>query len=114
MDADERRKALELAYRVLGARERTVHELKAALERRRYGEYVVASVAEELIAEGLLDDERYARLFAEDRRLLDRWGGERIAADLARRGVDRDVIEAVVGDVGRDDELAAAIELLGE
>lgn len=114
MDADERRKALELAYRVLGARERTVHELRGSLERRGYGEYVVASVAEELIAEGVLDDQRYARLFAEDRRLLDRWGGERIAADLARRGVNRDVIEAVVGEVGREDELATAIELLGE
>jgi regulatory protein len=112
MDADERRKALELAYRVLGARERTAHELRGSLERRGYGEYVVASVIEELTAEGLLDDERYARLFADDRRRLDQWGRERIATDLVRRGVAPDLVEAAVGEVGREDELAAALDLL--
>lgn len=112
MDANERRKALELAYRVLGARERTAHELRGSLGRRGYGDEVVASVVEELMAEGLIDDARYAQLFAEDRRRLDQWGRERIAGDLARRGVAVDLIEAVVGEVGREDEMAAALELL--
>lgn len=112
MDADERERALALAYRILGARERTAGELRASLERRGYAPELIGSVQEELIADGLLDDARFARLFAEDRRLLDQWGSERIAQDLARRGVSRDAIEAAVGATSAEDEMDAALDLL--
>jgi regulatory protein len=113
MDAEERRAALELAYRVVATRERTVQELRDSLARRGYGSDVIASVQEELVADGLLNDARYARLVAEDRRRLDHWGSERIAADLARRGVERELIDSVLAGVGRDDEIDAALDLLG-
>lgn len=62
--------------------------------------------------EGLVDDAGYARRFAEDRRLLDRWGNERIARDLERRGVERDLVDQALAGHGREDELRVAIELL--
>ena len=42
---------------------------------------------EELCATGLLDDARFARRFAGDKRDLDQWGSRRIAGELGRRGV---------------------------
>jgi regulatory protein len=69
-------------------------------------------VIRSLREEGLIDDAGYAQRFAEDRRLLDRWGNERIARDLERRGVERDLVDQALAGHGRDDELAVAIELL--
>ena len=90
------RRAVELAYRALGTRDRTEAELRRFLARRgEDGEEVEAAIAE-LAAGGYLDDARYARRFAEDRRTLDRWGAERIARDLERRGVAAEVVEAAL------------------
>jgi regulatory protein len=68
----------------------------------------VAAVREE----GLVDDAGYAQRFAEDRRLLDQWGNERIAQNLARRGIQRELIDQALAGHGAEDELAVAIELL--
>jgi regulatory protein len=108
----DRQQALEAALRALAARERTEHELRAFLERRRVDSEVIDDVVLAVVAEGLVDDAGYARRFAEDRRLLDRWGNERIARDLVRRGVERELVDQAIAGHGRDEEMAVAIELL--
>ena len=62
----------------------------------------------------MLDDARYARCFAEDRRELMGWGSERIEGDLGRRGIPAELIEAALSAHTREDELAAARGLLAE
>jgi regulatory protein len=109
---DDRQRAMERALKSISVRERTEREVEGFLARRGYEAEVVADVVRALRDEGLLDDAGYARRFAEDRRLLDRWGNERIARDLERRGVARELVEAALAGHGREDELAVAIELL--
>jgi len=108
----DRQRALELALRALGTRERTAHELRAFLERRWVEADVIDDVLTAVVDEGLIDDAGYARRFAEDRRLLDRWGNERIARDLIRRGVERELVDQALAGHGHDEELAVAIDLL--
>lgn len=108
----DHRKALDVAFKSVAVRERTEQELRATLARRGFESDVIDDVVGAVREEGLIDDAGYARRFTEDRRLLDKWGTERIARDLARRGVDRGLIEGALADVGRDDELGLAIELL--
>ena len=108
----EHQRALDLAFRAIAARERTEHELRAFLERRRVDSEVIDDVVLAVVAEGLVDDAGYARRFTEDRRLLDRWGNERIVRDLVRRGVERELVDQAIAGHGRDDEMAVAIELL--
>src|SRR3954469_17603853 len=94
-------RAIERALRSLSVRERTEHELRVFLDRREFEPDVIDDVIVALRGEGLLDDAGYARRFAEDRRLLDRWGNERIARDLVRRGVERELIDqALAGNGG--------------
>jgi regulatory protein len=116
MDAQPARseleRALDLAHRAVGQRERTISELRTVLERKRVGPEAIDAAVAELCEEGLLDDARYARRFAEDKRELERWGSERIARDLHRRGIAPDLIEATVADWGRDAELTTALLLL--
>lgn len=110
--ARERERAIQLGYRAVGYRDRTVAELRTFLERKRVEPQAIADAVEELTAAGLLDDARYARRFAEDKRELERWGSERIARDLHRRGVAPDLIERAVADRSRSAELATAVLLL--
>jgi regulatory protein len=108
----DRQRTLKAALNALNARERTEHELRAFLERRKAEQAVIDDVMAAVRAEGLVDDAGYARRFAEDRRLLDRWGSERIARDLERRGVERELVEQALAGHDREDELTVAIELL--
>jgi regulatory protein len=104
--------ARALAWRALNRRERTVAELAGHLADKRVEPSAIETVVAELVEQGYLDDEAYARRFAEDRRRLDAWGAERIERRLRSLGVDRDLIAAAVGDQGHADELEAACELL--
>jgi regulatory protein len=109
---DDRQRALERALKSIGVRERTAGEVKQFLQRRGYEPDVIDGVIGSLREEGLVDDAGYARRFAEDRRLLDKWGNERIARDLERRGIERELVEQALAGHDREDELAVAIELL--
>ncbi len=89
-------------------------ELRTCLERKRVEPEAIDHAVGELKAAGYLDDARFAQRFAEDKRTLERWGSERIERNLRRRGVPPDLAEAAVSAQQRDQELRAAIDLLGE
>jgi regulatory protein len=98
-DEDGLQPALALAYRFLNRRDRTEAELRAHLD----GEGIEPGDVEQAVAalrgQGYVDDARYARLLAEDKRDLEGWGSERISRTLTARGIDRELIEAaLVGD----------------
>lgn len=111
-DAETRlQHALDLGYRYLGHRDRTVLEMRRHLEAKRVEPATIDDALAELARQGYLDDARFAQLFAEDRRRLDGWGSERIARRLAQMGVEEELIAAVTRrDPGED--LAAALAVL--
>src|SRR4051812_14978254 len=104
--------ALAFGYRALGRRDRTVSEVRSYLLNHGCGAEAVEAALAELGEQGYLDDERYARRFAEDRRALDGWGAERIARRLDDAGVPAAVIEATLAERSGDDELEAAVGVL--
>lgn len=108
----ETERAIELAYRAVARRERTVAELRTCLESKRVGPAAIEAAVAELQAVGLLDDASYARRYAHDKRELERWGSERIGRDLRRRGVAPELVETAVADHGREAELATALLVL--
>jgi regulatory protein len=110
-DAEGLEEALALAYRHLGRRDRTVAEVRAHLARRGVEQAAADRAIAELREQGYLDDERYARRFAEDRRALDGWGAERIERRLVEAGVERRLAASVAGEAA-ESELDAAIAVL--
>ncbi len=62
--------------------------------------------------QGYLDDARFARQFAEDKRLLDEWGADRIERRLRRSASRRSSSRDAVGARGHAGELEAAQVLL--
>ena len=94
---------LSLAHVFLNRRERTEHELREHLLRRHASPKEVDAVLRELTEQGYLDDARFARLFAEDKRDLNQWGRTRILRELIQRGISREV-----ADLALDEELTTS------
>jgi regulatory protein len=104
--------ALDVAYRFLGRRDRTVAEVRERLDGEEIGAEVVDEAIAELTRQGYLDDARYARRFVEDRRAIDAWGAERIERRLLGVGVAPALIAAAIGERGAGEELEAAVAVL--
>ncbi len=114
MRLTESERAIDLAYKAVARRDLTVAELRIRLERKHVAPEAIDEAVAELQDTGFLDDARYARQFAEDKRELDQWGTERIAMDLRRRGVAPQLIDAAVSNHSRDSEIRTALLLLGQ
>jgi regulatory protein len=111
-DGIELHRALELAYRHLNRRERTIREVRDRLELKGIEPAVVEEAIGVLADEGTLDDARFARLFVQDKRELEQWGAERIRRGLLARGVDRDLVAEALADArGAIEEEPAETEL---
>jgi len=103
--------AFERALGALAHRERTTAELAAWLRQRGFATGAVEAALTRLIEIGELDDERFARRYAEDKRELRGWGAERIREALLSKGLERSLIDAALAD-GIEQELERAVELL--
>ncbi|MEA2391230.1 MAG: regulatory protein [Solirubrobacteraceae bacterium] len=92
-----------------------MREVELHLEGRGIEPDTVRAAVAALEADRYLDDARYARRFAEDRRALDRWGSERIEQALRERGVEREHVAAALAALAEGDgesELESAVALL--
>ena len=59
-----------------------------------------------------MDDARFARMFAQDKRTLEQWGGERIERALRSRGIERELIVEAISQEPPGAEADRALELL--
>lgn len=115
MTTRERRAApvKERALRLLSVRSRSRAELRQRLLRADYEPEEVDTALADLEAVGLIDDEAFAREVAEHQR---RKGMGRRAGLMALRvkGVDRELAEAVAGEVNPEDEAERAVEVVAK
>jgi regulatory protein len=104
--------ALDLSFTYLGHRDRTAAEIRRYLERKRVEPAAIDGAIAELERMEYVDDARFARRFAEDRRRLDGWGADRIERRLLALGVEPAVAGEALATGDAHDELAAALEVL--
>lgn len=101
------------AYAYLNRRERTTEEMRSYLAKRTDSDMEsIKAVLAELEERGYLDDERYARCFAEDRRNLDSWGSQRIYRRLLELGIQPQTAQQASRAQDDEQELTAALALL--
>jgi regulatory protein len=113
---DQAARALQLACSYLNRREHTTSELRRYLLGKGFEDAVTEQTIASLQEEGVLDDDRFTRLFTTDKRELEHWGAERIRRVLLERGVEQETITEALGaqadGSAYDDELGRALELL--
>ena len=102
--------ALNGAVALLALRARSSGELKAKLKQKHYTDETIDMVLYKLEKEHLLDDEAFAREWAEAcaRRQM---GRQRIALELRQKGIDRELAQQVIDELDRDEAAAGAAEL---
>ncbi|EON90764.1 regulatory protein RecX-like protein [Marinobacter lipolyticus SM19] len=85
---DQEYKARSVALRLLARREHSRAELSLKLRQRKIENGVIERVLDDYEAEGWLDDDRFADVYARQRMDLG-YGPLRIQAELQQRGVHR-------------------------
>jgi regulatory protein len=103
---------LELAASALARKERTVAETRAWLASRGCQQAEIEAAIARLVEIGELDDARFARRFAEDKRELRGWGSERIAEALEARDVGSAEIAAALATEDEGELVDRAARLL--
>lgn len=86
------------ALRLIKNRLRSVAEVDQALKRRGVETEDRQQVIEELTAAGLLDDERLARAWVNDRDRFNPRGEQLLRQELRKKGIADDVIRRVLAD----------------
>ena len=104
---DEVEKAREKALRFLGNRPRSEWEVRQNLQKAGYEAGTIDLVLERLRGVGLLDDAAFVRYWIDNRMQFKPRGALALRQELRRKGVDRVVIDAVLGEVDHDDGSAA-------
>src|SRR5581483_4455232 len=104
--------ARALCLRLLTARARTRAELSGQLAKRGYPDDVSARVLDRLAAVGLIDDADFAQQWVHSRRAHAGKSKRALAAELHTKGVDNDVITAVLGGINAGAERDRAEQLV--
>lgn len=96
--------AFESGMRMLSLRAHSQYELRQKLK-SKYPEEAVDEAMEKLMSLGLIDDEKFARLFAEELYERKKYAPKRIKAELKNRGIDAGFIENAINALDIDTEI---------
>ncbi len=110
--ADREEQARTYCLRLLTARARTRVELAGQLAKRGYPDDVSSRVLDRLAGVGLIDDADFAEQWVHSRRANAGKGKRALAAELHTKGVDNDVITAVLGGINPAAERGRAEQLV--
>jgi regulatory protein len=109
---DDEQAARDTCLRLLSRRARSAGELRERLRTGGFSPDVAEGVLSNLQDAGLIDDEEFARSWVAGRKAAGGASRRRIAWELKRKGVDRDLIERVIGEEMDDrTELGQAAQL---
>lgn len=100
----------EKAVELLARREHSSAELQRKLLQRDFSADMIQTVLSGLIQRGYLDDERFARIYAESRLRRKSIGAAKLAQELTRKGVSREVTERTVAQHCTDEYQRRAVE----
>jgi regulatory protein len=101
-----------ICLRLLTAAPRTKAELATALRRRGVPDDAAEAVLERFAEVKLIDDEMFARAWVESRHHGRGLAGRALSAELRRRGVAREQIDAALDELDPEQEAATARELV--
>ena len=110
--SDDEQAARDTCLRLLSRRARSAGELRERLRTGGFSTDVAEGVLSNLEDAGLIDDEEFARSWVAGRKAAGGASRRRIAWELRRKGVDRDLIERVLREEMDDrTELGQAAQL---
>jgi regulatory protein len=89
--------------------ERCHQDVQQKLMRWEVPHFMAQGWISELIAENLLNEERYARAYVHDHVAFRQWGASKIKQGLRRKGISKPLIDVVLRDLPAEDEEEQAL-----
>jgi len=104
--------ALDIAFRYLGYRARSVFEVQQKLREKGADQELESRVISRLKELNYLDDEQYAKSYLQERAKLSPRAFWLIKSELKKRGISQDIIEQAFSriDIGEEQLAQAAYE----
>lgn len=101
-----------VAFRFLGYSARSRTEMERRLQKGEFDDQIIATVLEELAQRGMINDDKFAADWVDDRAERKHYGKTRLAQELSRKGIDRETIKQTVGEISEEDEFRRALEIV--
>jgi regulatory protein len=92
-------RAKNSAYRYLTYRPRSRAEIETKLREKEFDDEIVRQVIADLVRFGYVDDQEFARLWAQSRVRLRGFGRRRIERELTNKGIDRGIIKQIFAEL---------------
>jgi regulatory protein len=105
--ADHLKEAMERAGRLLSVRARTEREIRERLAAADFTPPVIEQALARLVELGLLDDLDFATQWVKDRAIRKSLGPGALRSELFAKGVEREVVDRALAEVGIDEEAQA-------
>lgn len=106
--------AKDAAYRLLQYRQRSIHEMRTRLGQKDFSADIVDAVVDELIERDLLNDRKFAQIFAEDQLSRKNIGPIRLRAELQKKYLSKQIISEVVEKIYQKYDIREQAELAAE
>lgn len=102
--AKELERAKAIAYRLLSFRSRSTSEIIRKLKTKGIDPQIIEQTIAVLSEYNYLNDDKFARLWVENRNLLKPMGKRRLQQELAEKGVATHIIGQVLSGIAGEDE----------
>lgn len=110
--AEETSKAFGYAVNLLSFRSRSTGEIRSKMKQKGYEDTDIEIVIEKLLHYGYLNDKQFATQFVHDKQKFKKAGRNLLKQELFYKGVDKEIIEEVLGEkVNLEEEYERALEL---
>lgn len=103
VEAEEVRRAIESAVRLIGIRPRSIIEIDRRLQQKSYERTVIDRALEVLRRYAVLDDEQFADQWVESRTRSRPKGARLVQAELLQKGVARETIDQATRALAEDE-----------
>jgi len=105
---DSEEKALQKALYFISYRPRSKKEVRSKLETAGYDEELIERVLKRLIDAEVLDDDRFARAWVENRCSSHPRSKRLMSIELRHKGIDEEIIQIAITQGAKDEQLALA------
>jgi len=107
-------KATRRAEALCAKQERCSYDIRMKLGQWQVSNGDVEKIIKQLIADGFINDERYARMFVRDKSKFNKWGPIKITYTLKSKHFSEDTIKDALGEIEHANDESTLKELLSK
>jgi len=111
LEKDQRIKALEKSFRLLGIRPRSQKELEKKLKEKGFSDKIIKETFKKLKDYGYLDDKKFAQLWLEMKKLSGK-GKFFIRKELKEKGIEENLAKKILARYSPKEEINVAYNLI--